>query len=80
MAVSKQTEEQFVKGIHLKAAYEQAKAVDPKLWDAMKGIQEHYSEYSKHCEAITQRTVLDIVLWEIKRQREFIRSDLGSKM
>lgn len=38
MAVSKQTEEQFVKGIHLKAAYEQAKAVDPKLWDTMKGI------------------------------------------
>ncbi len=61
MATKKQTEEQFVKGIHLEAAYEKAKAIDSKLWETIQGIQEHYNEYSKHCEAIAQQTVLEIM-------------------
>lgn len=61
MAAKRQTEEQFAKGVHLETAYRQAKAIDPMLWDTIQGIEEHYSEYSKHCEAITQQTVLEIM-------------------
>ena len=35
MAVRTQTEEQFIKGIHLETVYRQAKAVDPMLWNTL---------------------------------------------
>lgn len=55
------TEEQFVKANHLETVYGQAKAVDSGLWDTVQRIREHYREYSKHCEAIVQQTVLEIL-------------------
>ncbi len=62
MAAKKQdTEDSFVKANHLKTAYTQAKSIDPLLWDTLQGIREHYTEYSKHCEAIVQQTVLEIL-------------------
>lgn len=62
MAARKQeTEEQFVKSNHLEAVYGRAKAVESGLWDTVQGIREHYREYSKHCEAIVQQTVLEIM-------------------
>lgn len=61
MAARKQdTEEQFIKKNHLETIYLQAKTVDSKLWDRIQRIKEHYIEYSKNCEAITQHTVLEI--------------------
>lgn len=62
MAARKQdTEAQFIKKNHLERYYQQARTVDSKLWDSLQGIKEHYSEYAKHCEVITQHTVLEML-------------------
>lgn len=62
MAARKQdTEEQFIKKNHLETIYLRAKTVDSKLWDRIQRIKEHYIEYSKNCEAITQHTVLEML-------------------
>ena len=62
MATKKpETEERFVKNNHIDDIYTRAKEIDPDIWLTLQRIKEHYSEYSKHCEAITQKTALDFL-------------------
>lgn len=56
-----ETEEGFIKKHHIEEQYRRAKAVDPQLWTTLQEIKEHYSEYSKHCEAIVQQTVIELL-------------------
>ena len=61
MARKQDTEDSFIKNNHLGEIYIRAKLVDTSLWETIQAIREHYKEYSKHCEAITQQTVLEIL-------------------
>lgn len=62
MTAKKQdTEDSFVKANHLETIYAQARTIEPELWDTLQGIREHYTEYSKYCEAIVQQAALEIL-------------------
>lgn len=56
-----ETEDEFITKQHIEEPYRRAKEVDPQLWTTLQGIKEHYSEYSKHCEAIVRQTVIELL-------------------
>lgn len=54
-------EEKFVKENKISSKYSLAKKIDPKLWETITKVEEHYTEYSKNCDAIVKRTLLEIL-------------------
>lgn len=55
------SEERFVKSYCLSEKYAHAKEIDSDLWNTLQEIQNHYVEYSKYCEAIVQKEILEIL-------------------
>jgi ppGpp synthetase/RelA/SpoT-type nucleotidyltranferase len=55
------SEEKFIKTHYLTDIYARAKEIDPTLWNMLQEIETHYSEYSKYCEAIVQKEIVEIL-------------------
>ena len=56
-----ETEEFFIKKHHLEEQYARAKIINPQLWETLQNIKQHYENYSKHCNAIVEQTVLELL-------------------